>query len=346
MTQRFQPFYSCLFLALSCVMLVVTGCGEAPLREVVVYTALDEEFSRPLFDAFTRKTGIAVKAKFDTESTKTVNLVEGIIAERDRPRCDLFWNNEVLHTLRLGELGLLANYASPLAGDYPPAVRSPQGNWYGFAARARVILVNTNIVKESRRPKSINDLTDPQWYDKVGIAKPLFGTTATHAACLYAKWGEEKTQQFFQSVKRNAKIMSGNKQVARAVSAGNLAFGLTDTDDAIIEVEAGHPVAIIYPDQGEDQVGTLFIPNTLAPIKGSANPGAAQQLIDFLLSADSEGRLAMGPSSQIPLNRNATEKPRVETPATVKAMQIDFAEAAKSWEAVSKFLRDEFTAGN
>ena len=85
----------------------------------------------------------------------------------------------------------------------PKTVR-PQGLWYGFAARARVLMVNTNQLPEERRPKSIHDLTDPQWYDRCGIAKPLFGTTATQAACLFAAWGDDKAKDFFRDVKHNA----------------------------------------------------------------------------------------------------------------------------------------------
>ena len=67
-------------------------------------------------------------------------------------------------------------------------------------------------------------------------------------------------KDFFGDVKRNARVLASNKQVALAVAAGTVAFGLTDTDDAIIEVERGMPVAIVYPDQAEGQLGTLFIP--------------------------------------------------------------------------------------
>ena len=69
-------------------------------------------------------------------------------------------------------------------------------------------------------------------------------------------------------------MLSGNKQVASAVGSGQLAlFGLTDTDDAIGEIEAGRPVAIIYPDRGETgELGTLFIPNVLAIPKGAPHP--------------------------------------------------------------------------
>lgn len=343
---RFGFHHSCA-LAAMLGLLPLVGCGKSeppPKEEVVVYTALDQEFSQPIFESFTRQTGIEVKAKYDTESTKTVNLVSAIIAERDRPRCDLFWNNEALHTLRLEELGMLRPFASTHQADYPPGAASADNLWHGFAARARVLIVNTDLVAEARRPKSIRDILDPQWYDRVGIAKPLYGTTATHAACLFAAWGDGDAKDFFEGVKRNARIMSGNRQVARAVAAGQLMFGLTDTDDAMLEIEAGRNVTIIYPDQGDDQPGTLFIPNTLALVQGSANTAAGEKLVDFLLSPEVEGRLVMGPSAQIPLNRNTKEKPRVETPATVKPMEVDWSAAAAAWEEAAKFLRDEFTA--
>lgn len=319
------------------------GC-ERPPQRLVVYSALDQEFSKPLFDAFTRSTGVEVEARYDVESTKTVGLVQAIIAESERPRCDLFWNNEALHTLRLERLGLLRPYASAHAQEYPKRYRSGESLWYGFAARGRVLLVNTNLVPESRRPRSVEDLTDIQWYDQVGIAKPLFGTTATHAACLWATLGEQRARDFFERVKKNCKIVGGNKQVAQAVAGGSLAFGLTDTDDAMVEVESGAPVTIVYPDQQEGGMGTLFIPNTLCLPKGAANPGAAQQLLDFLLSAEREDRLAMGASAQIPLNKNSKQPPRVKSPSEIRAMEVDFYQAAAQWEAASTYLTETFSA--
>jgi iron(III) transport system substrate-binding protein len=318
------------------------GCGGP--KEVVVYTALDQDFSKPIFAEFTRETGIVVLPKFDTESTKTVGLAQAILAEQQRPRCDVFWNNEILNTLRIERAGLLRSYKSPAAKNYPANMQSPDGLWYGFAARARVLLVNTNQIPEERRPKSIRDLTDPQWYERCAIAKPLFGTTATHATCLFAAWGDDEAKDFLLGVKRNARIMSGNKQVAQAVAAGTIAFGLTDTDDAVIEVERGMPVTIVYPDQLEGQVGTLFIPNTLGIIKDSPNPDAAEQLVEYLLSSDVERRLADGPSAQIPLRKGVPASPRVKTPAEVRAMDVDWSAAAEKWDTAAEFLKNEFTA--
>ena len=336
-------------ILLSCLLLV--GCGK-PSKEVVVYAALDREFSEPVLREFTQQTQIKTLGKYDLESTKTVGLTQAIISEARRPRCDVFWNNEILNTLRLEEHGLLEVYRSPQAEHYPEPFRSPNGTWYGFAARARVLIVNTRLVDEEQLPKSIRDLASPRYQKRTAIAKPLFGTTATHAACLFAAWGDEEAKAFFLALRKNeVQILGGNKQVAEAVAAGNLAFGLTDTDDAIIEVEKGSPVKIVYPDRGTDELGTLFIPNTLAIIKDCPHPAEARRLVDYLLSDAVEETLAKGASAQIPLNNRALPaeqqvqlKPRVETPRTVKAMKVDFAAAAQRWDDVAKFINEQFLA--
>ena len=85
----------------------------------MVYSALDREFSEPILERFTQETRIRALPKYDLESAKTVGLTSAIIAEASRPRCDVFWNNEILNTLRLKEQGLLEVYHSPLADTYP-----------------------------------------------------------------------------------------------------------------------------------------------------------------------------------------------------------------------------------
>jgi iron(III) transport system substrate-binding protein len=322
------------------------GCRPPAGEEVVVYTALDGEFSQPVLDAFGRQTGVEVRAKLDAESTKTVGLAQELLAEARRPRCDVFWNNEILNTIRLQKRGLLAPYAAAGAENFPAQFRSPQGYWYGFAARARVLAVNTRLVPDGQRPGSIEDLAAARWRGKTGLAKPLFGSTATHAACLFAYWGPERAKDFFARLKANGvQVLSGNKQVALAVAAGQLAFGLTDTDDAIIEQEKGMPIAIVYPDQGEGGIGTLFIPNTVAVIAGGPHPQAARRLVDYLLSPGVEAALAAGASAQIPLSSAVPGPVRVATPRTVKAMRVDFDSAAAQWDATAEFLRDQFTGG-
>jgi iron(III) transport system substrate-binding protein len=325
------------------ILLAAGGCGDG--KHVVVYTALDREFSEPVLKGYEQKAGVRIDAKYDVESTKTVGLTQLIAAEAEsgRPRCDLFWNNEIVNTLRLKQKGLLAPIHPSNAVTYPDEFKSKDGTWYGFAARSRVILVNTKHVPPSQRPASINDLVDPKWKGKIAIAKPMFGTTATHAVCLFSVWGSEKARAFFHTLKANdVQVVSGNKQVATAVGSGQAALGLTDTDDAMGEVAAGSPVVIIYPDRKPDELGTLFIPNTLAVLKGAPHAADAEALANALLAPSVEAELARGPSAQIPLNANVDEPPQVETPRTVHPMAIDWDAAVKLWDEVMTFLTAEF----
>ncbi|MCB9874994.1 MAG: extracellular solute-binding protein [Planctomycetaceae bacterium] len=334
-----RRFTECLLIGL---LAAATGCLPRSEQEVIVYAALDREFSEPILNDFQAATGIQVLAKYDVESTKTVGLVSAIIQEQNRPRCDVFWNNEILHTLRLKKLGLLDVFFTPAADAFPANYRSSSGHWYGLAARARVLIVNTDLVPRDEFPHSIHDLTDAKWQGRVGIAKPLFGTTATHAAVLYSTWGEERATEFFQSVRQNAEVMSGNKQVAAAVGRGQLAFGITDTDDAIIEIDNGMPVEIVFPDQAEGELGSLFIPNSLCIIKGSQNVENARQLVTYLLSAEVEMRLAAGSSAQFPINSNVRTESRAMPEQAIRWMEVDFDRVADDWGKAAEILRKLF----
>jgi len=343
LARAFLPFTLLLALALA-----PMGCAgpDDGAGRVVAYVALDREFSEPILRDFEAETGLRVDAKYDVESTKTVGLTNRILAEADRPRCDLFWNNEILNTLRLKEAGLLRPFTPERADEIPEAFKAADGDWYGFAARARILIVNTDLVPKDERPGSIHDLADPKWRGQVGIAKPLAGTTATHAACLFEIWGAEEAKRYFNALKRNdIQILSGNKQVAQDVASGRLAFGMTDTDDAMVMIESeGAPVEIVYPDREPDQLGTLFVPNTIALIEGSPNPEAAERLASHLLTPEIEARLAAGPSAQIPVLSGTEVDARVETPATVHALEVDFEAAAARWDEVADFVRSEFLA--
>jgi iron(III) transport system substrate-binding protein len=333
--------FTALWLSLS------SGCVQQPENGVVVYSAADREYAQPILAAFARRhTGVEVIPLFDVESTKTVGLVTRIESESARPRCDVFWNNEILHTLRLEQAGLLQPIAWDIPGDWPAAMRSKNRTWVGFAARGRVLLVNRELLPDpTTRPQAVQDLADVQWKGRCGLALPLFGTTATHFTVLRSLLGAEKADALFRDIQANAVVLAGNKQVAQAVSAGQLAFGLTDTDDALVEIDAGLPVEIIYPDQQPNQLGALRIPNTLAVIAGSPHPRAAEALANHLVSEDTEGRLAMGPSGQFPVRPGHPQPSRAQGDALVRWMEVDFETAAASWteaqDALQKIFRSE-----
>lgn len=334
------------FLTIACAVFAgFGGCVPRAENEVVVYTALDQEFSAPIFAAFHRAHDKAIQpaAKFDVESTKTVGLVNQIIAEKDRPVADVFWNNEILHTLRLQKMGLLQPHDWKLEVGYPQEMRAKDGSWCGFAARGRVLIVNTNkLADPADYPRSVDELADPKWKGNCGIARPLFGTTATHAAVIRQMKGADASRRWFQEVADNAVVLSGNKSVAIAVATGQIAWGLTDTDDAIIEKDDGRPVAIVFPDQDSDAPGTLRIPNTVAILKGAPNRIAAAKLVDYLVTAQTEDRLAMGDSAQLPISRQAKQRPRVLPEEPVRWMRADFEAAAEHWETLADELLEIF----
>lgn len=340
-------------LSILFVGLLAIGCQRSAAQRVVLYCAQDREFAERILGDFSRQGGPTVAPKYDTEADKSVGLFNELAREKNRPRCDVFWNNEILNTIRLQRMGLLEPYDSPAAIPYPAFARSADRTWTAFAARARVLIVNTGLVSDAERPKSLLDLTGPKWKGKVAIAKPLFGTTATQAACLFEVIGKERAKAFYAGLHENGvHVVPGNKQVAEAVARGRVPLGLTDTDDAIIELEAGRPVTLVYPDRDGHpefpRLGTLFIPNTLMLIRGSPNLEGGRKLIDFLLSSEVEKRLAESSSRQIPLNPTvAADLPSViERPrgggGTVKPMEPDFSRAADLWDEVQAFLRNEF----
>jgi iron(III) transport system substrate-binding protein len=335
-----------LVVCLAMVATLNSGCVTRTERDVVVYSALDQEFAAPILDAFERSSSepITVVAKFDVESTKTVGLANQIIAEQKNPACDVFWNNEILHTVRLQKLGLLQPRRWNVDAAHPPDMVASDGTWCGFAARARVLIVNTNLIPDAANyPRSVDELADPKWKEQCAMARPLFGTTATHFAVLRETLGEKEAIEKLTAIRDNAVILSGNKQVAISVAAGNLAWGLTDTDDAIIERDNGMPVAIVFPDQDPDRPGTMRIPNTVAVIQGGPHPHAAALLADYLVQAKTEERLAMGESSQLPLNPQASYRPRVLPEHPIRWMRADFEAAADDWESWAATLQGIFT---
>ncbi len=324
------------------------GCTKSSDR-VVVYSAQDEEFATGIFADFEREQKLKIAPKYDTEANKSVSLAAELEAEAPLPRCDVHWNNEPLGTIRLARKGICEpNSFTPREG-FPAWSRAKDGSWQAFAERARVLIVNTNLVPGAERPTSLFDMTAPKWKGRVAMAKPLFGTTATQAACLFDVMGTDAAKRFYRDLKANGvQIVPGNKQVARGVADGTYAFGITDTDDAVLEVIAGKRVTIIYPDASghaaHPRLGTVFIPNTLAILKGAPNKDGAKKLVEYLLQPATEMKLAMGGGYQFPLGppNVPAQHPALKSRHQVKAAEVDYEKAADLWDESQQFLKDEF----
>ena len=330
-------------LALGLALLTTCGGRQA---DVVLYCAVDQFHSEPVVRAFEQATGLVVDFQPDVEANKSVGHRRRLQEEANNPRCDVFWNNEVVQTVVLAEAGLLEAYDAPAAADIPEAFRDPQRRWTGFAARGRVLIVNTDAFPDpAARPESSDDFLDPAHAGRAGMARPVTGTTAAHGAAWIHAWGEQATLARFGAMRANGvRFGPGNAHLMRLVRAGELDFGFTDTDDARVAIVEGFPVVQVVPDQGEDQFGLIVIPNTVSLVKGAPHPDAARRLVDFLCSREVEAMLAAGDSAQIPLRADVPRPAHVLDLSKLKLAAIDWpavgATYARSADAVEAWFND------
>ncbi|MSR56110.1 MAG: extracellular solute-binding protein [Planctomycetaceae bacterium] len=308
---------------------------------LVVYCAHDAEFSDTILHDFERETGIAVAVRYDTEATKSLGLVNLLKAEEQHPRCDVFWNNELLGTVDLKATGVLEPYRGSGFARIPDRYKDPDGCWVGFAARLRVFIVNPARIPPdeaqiAQRLESAPDLS------RAAIAKPLFGTTLTHYTLLWHVWGPERLKAWHADTRRRGlREVAGNAATKNLVAEGACDFAFTDTDDYFVAKDAGKPVEMTVA-RAEGQ--TICIPNTVAIIRGTKKRAQAQQLVDYLLSAQTELQLARSASRQIPLGSVAEG----DLPADVRPLVLWAAQGADlrpllaSRTAVIEWLKSEY----
>jgi len=266
---------------------------------VVVYVSHDQVFSEPILKDFEKDTGIQIRAVYDTEETKSAGAMNRLIAEKSNPQADVYWANEPIRAEVLRQQHIAAPYVSPNAKDIPEKFRDRDGYWTGFAARARVIIVRQDA---NPRPSSVLSYADPQWRGKTVIANPLFGTTTDQIAALFAVWGDPRGRSFLQDLHDNGvKVSPSNGDSADLVARGEFAFSLVDSDDVVTRMKQHQPVDLVYPDQAADGIGCFIVPNTVVLIAGAPHPDAGKKLIDYLLSKDTERKLAVSDAAQMPL---------------------------------------------
>ena len=315
--------------------LLVSCTGKT--NEVVVYTSVDQVFSEPILKDFEKETGITVKAVYDTEETKSTGVLNRLIAEKDNPQCDVFWSGDPVRTIVLKNKGITLPYQSPSAKGIPDVYKDPQHNWTGFSARARVLIYNKGLMPDTV-PQSIFDLTKEQYKGKVAIANPLFGTTTFQISAIFTALGDEKAKHFMAGLKKNnVVIATSNGDVKKRVADGEIPCGLTDTDDANEAIKEGANAGIVFLDQ-HDGLGTLVMPNTVCLIKRSPNVKNAKKLIDYLLSRETEAKLAIS-CAQMPLHKGVKVPAGVPSLDNIIPMKISYEKAAQKLQEIQGYLK-------
>ena len=235
--------------------LLFSGCTKKP--DVIVYCSQDQIYAEPIFEGFTRATGLEVAAVYDSEAVKSVGLANRILAERSHPVADVFWGNEELQMRRLAATGLF---------------RSTNG-WATFGQRARRLVAGND--QRALVTLSLEQLTNAVYRGRVSMAAPWFGSTAAHFAALRVEWGSEKWLAWCRGLAANQVFLEeGNSQVVKRVERGEAWVGLTDSDDIRAAQHDGLSV-VAGPDLWP-------IRNVVAVLNGAPHPTAAEKLFQYL----------------------------------------------------------------
>jgi iron(III) transport system substrate-binding protein len=300
---------------------------------LVIYSGRKEKAIKPVVDEFTKQTGIQV----DLKVGKTSGLANEIRMEKARPRGDLYISTESGIVEILTKDGLLDPYQSAATKAVPADFRSAAGTWTGISGRARIILYNKTLVPEKDVPRSIFELTNPKWKGKLAIAGTRERTTLAWATALVALKGEAFTRDYLKGLHANdLKILTDNTEVWQGVGRGEFAIGLTNSPNYYLARQNNLPVGVVYPDQDPGGFGTPVNANSVAVIKGAANPEAARKFIDFLLSREGQ-RILVTQDYEIPLiaGVNSSEVPPLKS---IKRTAVTAQRLADLEEATLKLL--------
>ncbi len=318
-------------------LLFMLSCADKQ-DNVVVYTSVDQVFSEPILKDFEENTGINVKVIYDTEETKSTGVLNRLIAERDNPHCDVFWSGDPVRTNVLKHKGITQRYVSPNSADIPLLYKDKGNQWTGFSARSRVLIYNKKMLSKDDVPNSIFDLAKPKYANNVAIANPLFGTTTFHIAALFTALGDTAAKAFLADLKKNGVVIaSSNGDVKKRVMIGEIACGLTDTDDAFEAMKESTDVDYVFLDQAG--IGTLIMPNTVCLIKNSPHSENGKKLLDYLLSKESEAKLAKS-CAQMPLHKGVKTTKSIPSLDNIKPMEIDYDRTSQKLVEIQNFLKE------
>lgn len=193
--------------------------------EVNVYTYRETKLIQPLFDAFTKDTGIKVNVVSASSGLEQRIKAEGANSPAD-----------VLLTVDIGRIddAVLADVTQPLKSDViektvPAQYRDPNGQWSGISMRARVFYVSKDRVKQDAF--TYEELADPKWKGKICIRSGQHIYNNALIAAYIARYGEAKAEEWLRGVKANLaqKPSGGDRETARDVAAGKCDIGVGNT---------------------------------------------------------------------------------------------------------------------
>jgi iron(III) transport system substrate-binding protein len=248
--------------------------------DLVIYSGRREPLLEPVVAAFEEETGIDVSVKYGA----TAELGNALIEEKGNPRADVFVGTDAATAESLRAEGVFAPWEAEELAALPPGFRAEDGSWIGVSGRARVIMYNTELVEPAGVPSSVFDLVDEEWQGKVAIPSTTNSSFTAWVSSLRKLRGDDATRDLLQGLKDNdVTVLREHTDVRNAVGNGEFAIGLVNHYYYELEKEEGSPVAVVYPDQGDGEVGVLVNAAAASIVEGAPHSENAEAFMRFLL---------------------------------------------------------------
>ncbi len=270
------------------IVLLILTAPAGPAQEVNVYSGRKEALIKPLFDEYTKETGIRV----NLVTGKADALIKRLELEGENSPADLLLTVDAGRLHRAKELGLLQPITSVLLNEaVPENYRDPQGYWYGLSIRARVIVHSRTEIKPAQL-STYEALADPAWHNQLCVRSSSNIYNQSLVASMLAHRGREETERWITGMVGNfaRDPKGGDRDQIKAVAAGQCNLALVNTyylagmlsSGIDTEVDAAEQVMLFWPNQ--DGRGA-HVNVSGAGVTGSArNKRSAVQLLEYLVS--------------------------------------------------------------
>ena len=278
--------------------------------EVVVYSSRIDELIKPVFDAYTSKTG--VKVKFITD--KEAPLMARIKAEGANTPADLLLTVDAGNLWQAEQMGILQPMTSPVIEENIPAqYRSSNDAWTGLSLRARTIVYSTERVKPEEL-STYEALADKQWEGRLCLrtAKKVYNQSLT--GTLIETHGAQKTEEILQGWVNNlaTDVFADDNAVIQAVDAGQCDVGIVNTYyyGRLHKQNPNLRVKLFWPNQADRGVHVNL--SGIGLTKHAPHPEAAKKLVEWMTGSEAQSIFA---DSNMEFPANPSVKPSAEVAA-------------------------------
>ncbi len=249
--------------------------------EVVVYSARIEKLIKPMFDAFTDKTGIKVRYFMAKES----ELFERLKAEGVHTPADVFMTVDAGNLWIAQQKGLLQGFESSIIANHIPAhLRASDNAWVGLSVRARTIMYSTERVKPAEL-STYEALGEPKWHGRLCLRTSRKVYTQSLIATMIKSIGESQTEKVVGGWMANApRIFNSDTKILMAIAAGQCDVTMANTYylARLKARDATFPVAVFWANQ--DGRGVHVNISGAGVTRHAKHRAAAIRLIEFLSS--------------------------------------------------------------